>query len=224
MRTPPNMTGSDKDDRGDGLAGAPCSRSVCSSGPEPRVNQDHFWFGAVASKSRSRTFGARICVLRVRRHHSKPPSLVALQTVLAHHPCNALVIDWTALRLADLRRHPTPAISSSLFALRVPNLLDQLFVLQRALRGRALVLLMESAAQHRQQLAHHRRRIDLSMLFNPRVLHIDSLAKYAAAFFNISFSSFSFVFSCLKRLSSASSSLTGCAGIRFTNSWPLRAR
>src|SRR5450631_4924011 len=111
-----------------------------------------------------------------------------------------------------------------MFALRVPNLLDQLFVLQRALRGRALVRRMESAARHRQQLAHHRRRIDLSMLFNPRVLHIDSLAKYAAAFFKISFSSLSLAFSCLNRLNPASSSDTGCAGARLINSWPLRAR
>lgn len=64
----------------------------------------------------------------------------------------------------------------------------------------------------------------LSMLFNPRVLHIDSLAKYAAAFFRISFSSRSRLFSCRKRLNSASCSVTGCTGRRFTSGCLLRAR
>src|SRR5438552_5463196 len=144
--------------------------------------------------------------------------------MLSHYSCDALVIDLAALRLADLRRHPPPAVPASMFVLRVSNLLDQLFVVERALRRRTHARRVESAARDRQQLAHHRRRIGLSMLFDPRVLHIDSLAKYAAAFFRISFSSLSFAFSCRNRLSSASSSDTGCAGARLTNSWPLRAR
>jgi hypothetical protein len=43
------------------------------------------------------------------------------------------------------------------------------------------------------------------MFLDPRVLHIDSLAKYAAAFFKISFST-------LSRLFSASSSEVGLGG------------
>jgi hypothetical protein len=43
-------------------------------------------------------------------------------------------------------------------------------------------------------------------------------------FFNISFSSFSRLFSCLKQPSSACISETGCVGARLTSAWPLRAR
>jgi hypothetical protein len=41
-------------------------------------------------------------------------------------------------------------------------------------------------------------------------------------FFNISFSSFSRLFSCLKQPSSACISETGCVGARLTSAWPLR--
>jgi hypothetical protein len=94
--------------------------------------------------------------------------------MLSHHSCDALVVDLAALRLADLRRHPPPAVPASMFVLRVSNLLDQLFIVERALRWRTLARRVESAARYPQQLAHHRRRIGLSMLFDPRVLHIDS--------------------------------------------------
>jgi hypothetical protein len=59
---------------------------------------------------------------------------------------------------------------------------------------------------------------------NPGVLHIDSLAKYAAAFFNISFSIRSLATSCRNRLTSASSSLTGGLADTFTGGAPLRDR
>src|SRR5262252_4136733 len=62
------------------------------------------------------------------------------------------------------------------------------------------------------------------MPLDPGVLHIDSLAKYAAAFFRISRSILSRAFSCRSRLSSACSSDTGAAGSRVTSAWPRRAR
>jgi len=37
-------------------------------------------------------------------------------------------------------------------------------------------------ARDTQQIAHHRSRIHASVFMDPGVLHIDSLAKYAAAF------------------------------------------
>ena len=62
------------------------------------------------------------------------------------------------------------------------------------------------------------------MRFDPRVLPVDSLAKYAAAFFKISFSLRSFARSCRNRVRSAYRSFTG----GLANSWiagsPLRAR
>ena len=61
------------------------------------------------------------------------------------------------------------------------------------------------------------------MLFDPSVLHIDSRAKYAAAFFRISFSNLSLAFSWRNRLTSACNSVTGCAGVRLTIASPLRA-
>src|SRR5205814_413069 len=149
---------------------------------------------------------------------------MALQSMLAHHPGHPLVIDRTTLRLADLGGHAASAVAASMPALGVANQLHQLLVVLRALGRCPHARGVKPAARDRQQLAHHRRRIDLSLLFDPRVLHIDSLAKYAAAFFRISFSSLSLAFSCRKRLNSASSSDTGCAGARLTSSWPLRVR
>jgi hypothetical protein len=62
------------------------------------------------------------------------------------------------------------------------------------------------------------------MSFDPGVLHIDSLAKYAAAFFNISFSIRSLATSCRSRVTSASSSLTGGPADALPGGFPFRAR
>jgi len=62
------------------------------------------------------------------------------------------------------------------------------------------------------------------MRFDPRVLHIDSLAKYAAAFFRISFSIRSLATSCRNRVSSASNSLTGPPADAPVGASPRRAR
>jgi hypothetical protein len=42
---------------------------------------------------------------------------------------------------------------------------------------------MHAAARHLEQLAHQRDAVGVAVRFDPGVLHIDSLAKYAAAFF-----------------------------------------
>ena len=62
------------------------------------------------------------------------------------------------------------------------------------------------------------------MRFDPRVLHIDSLAKYAAAFFRIPFSIRSFATSCRNRVTSGSSSLTGPLIDPWVGASPRRAR
>ena len=62
------------------------------------------------------------------------------------------------------------------------------------------------------------------MRFNPGVPHIDSLAKYAAAFFNISFSTLNLATSCRSRVTSASRSLAGCLADPLAGGCPLRAR
>ena len=67
-------------------------------------------------------------------------------------------------------------------------LLDYLDLVQPALGALALRRRMQSASRNADQLAHHRNRIQLAICEYPGVLHIDSFAKYAAAFFNISFS------------------------------------
>ena len=107
----------------------------------------------------------RVGVLRVRRHNSEAPPLVALQPVLAHDTSDPFVIDLAALRLRDLRRHSTTTIATSMFALRLSNLLDQIFIAERTLRRENRTIAWKPCApRHRQQLAHHRRRIRMSML------------------------------------------------------------
>ena len=60
--------------------------------------------------------------------------------MLAHQPRDALVVDLAALRLADLGGHASPAVAASMLAVPMSNLLDQLFIAERALRGRARAL------------------------------------------------------------------------------------
>ena len=62
------------------------------------------------------------------------------------------------------------------------------------------------------------------MRFDPRVLPVDSLAKYAAAFFKISFSLRSFARSCRNRVRSASTSLVGPRAGTWVTASPRRAR
>jgi hypothetical protein len=109
--------------------------------------------------------------------------------MLAHEPTDALVVDLASERFADLRRHPATSVTPFVFLSArggsarppqpPPTLRSDLSRLAAALRP-----LRDSA----EQLAHHRNRIQLAVREYPGVLHIDSFAKYAAAFFNISFS------------------------------------
>ena len=62
------------------------------------------------------------------------------------------------------------------------------------------------------------------MRFDPGELPIDSLAKYAAAFFKISFSLRRLATSCRNRVTSACNSFTGCPADALTGGAPLRAR
>ena len=112
-----------------------------------------------------------------------------------------------------------------MFALRAPNLLDQLLVAERALRRRAPARRVQSAARDRQQLAHHRRRIDLvDASRSTRTSHRLLAQSTLRLFLGFPSRASACAFSCRNRLSSASISDNGCAGARLTSSWPLRAR
>lgn len=144
---------------------------------------NHFWFGRRFEVAPQDVRRDAVRVLRVRRRHPEAPPLVALQPVLAHHTRDALVIDRAALRLADLGGHSASAVAASMFALGVADLADQVLVVLDALRGCSHACGVETAARDRQQLAHQRRRIDLSMLLDPCVLHIDPSQSTLRPFF-----------------------------------------
>src|SRR5207344_58535 len=77
----------------------------------------------------------------------------------------------------------------------------------RALAARTAAPLAIPGSRHLQLSAHPRHAILVAMLLDPGVLHRDSFAKYAAAFFTISRSSFALASSRRKRAFSASSSV-----------------
>src|SRR5216684_894903 len=83
-------------------------------------------------------------------------------------------------------------------------------------------MLVIAARAHPQHLALHRHRPAPPMAFDPGVLHSDSFAKYAVAFFRMSRSIFVRASSARKRLISICSGLTGFAAVPF-NSPPASA-
>ena len=166
----------------------------------------------------------RVRVLRVRGHHPEPASLAAGQIMLAHETPDALVIDRPLERRAHLGGHPSPTIATPMLELGAANLRDDPGFLPHPCRRLAPPRIAQAAARHRQQLAHQGGRIRVDMRFNPGVPHIDSLAKYAAAFFSISFSSRSLAFSCRNRATSASSCVDAMPASGLAKGWPLRAR
>jgi len=97
--------------------------------------------------------------------------------------------------------------------------------IQRRVRFRTLTLgtgppLAVATTRDRQRAAHPGHREQVAMCGYPGVLHRDSFAKYGAAFFTISRSSFAFANSRRRRALSASSSLAE----RFTGSSAPAAR
>src|SRR4051812_9296737 len=90
---------------------------------------------------------------------------------------------------------------------------------RRSITGRSRSPLAITGTRHPEQVAHTRALILIAMLLNPGVLHRDSFAKYAAAFFTISRSSLVLASSRRKRAFSASTSLTD----RFTATAPPTA-
>src|SRR6267378_933368 len=86
------------------------------------------------------------------------------------------------------------------------NLRAQLFIASAALAARSCQPGIEATPRDTERLAQPIRRPDPPVLRNETELHIDSFAKYAAAFFRMSRSAFSLATS---RLSCAISSCSG---------------
>src|ERR1700686_2459673 len=85
---------------------------------------------------------------------------------------------------------------------------------QRPIGHRAVALgpiepLIEPTSGHAECLAHPSHRPDAAVTYHEGVLHWDSFAKYASAFFNVSRSAVTFISSRFKRNSSA------CSGLIF---------
>src|SRR5512141_2488974 len=87
-------------------------------------------------------------------------------------------------------------------------------------RGASHKVFVIPARTHSQDLALHRHRPPLLVAFNPGVLHVDSFAKYAVAFFRMSRSIFTRANSARNRLNSICSALTGLSGIPTKRPWP----
>src|SRR5690606_15272674 len=137
------------------------------------------------------------------------PPLAALQIGLAHQSSNTLFVHRGAVS-PDLVRHAPASIAPSMSALTLANLFEEPFVRMPASRLRTSLRGMPATTRDAQQVAHHRHAEGFFLRGDPSVLHIDSFAKYAAAFFKISFSCFNRAFSWRSRAFSACTSSSGC--------------
>src|SRR5665213_2144299 len=168
----------------------------------------------------------RLGVIRVGRHAVRPsihrPKLLTLQA-LTHTlmpRCRSLV--------AKFPNNPLSSIAAAAAGVDRGNLNIQIRVGDGTRTRTASSPLTVAAPGNRQQSTHPGDRELVAMLLNPGVSHRDPLAKYTAAFFTISRSSFASANSRRSRAFSASSSvggrLTGTAEGSPTLSLPERLK
>src|ERR1700681_4479983 len=150
----------------------------------------------IAQPTICRVYGLKVLLQSVRRHRQRvlriggrlePPLVPTTQAVLPHQPLHPPFAHRDAAPL-ELLVDPRRAIGGLGLLVDLADPLQQLAVAQPFLRPVAALPGREAAVTHLQRRAQHLQRIRVAMLFNKRVPHSDSLAKYAAAFFRISVS------------------------------------
>ena len=116
---------------------------------------------------------------------------------------------WIAHAERVFAYHARRAVAAFEFPVNGPDQRQHLRIRQAlALRTAAVFPRPVAAYAHLQRRAHRRQPIGLPLPVDPRVLHRTSLAKYAVAFFKISFSILSQAFSARTRDSSICSGIT----------------
>src|SRR5208282_3204472 len=162
-----------------------------------------------------RALRLEVLVEPVRRHRQgvlgvrgrlEPPLVPAVQPVLPHQPLHPPFAHRNAAPL-ELLIDPRRPIRSPGLLVDLADALQQLALAQPFLRPVASLPGREATVTHLQRHAQHLQRIRVAMLFNKRVPHSDSLAKYAAAFFTISISIFS------RATSARSREISICSGV-----------
>src|SRR6185295_9865235 len=152
----------------------------------------------------------RFVMGRVGRHAIRPlvhrAQVLPLEAVA--HP---FVADLNAL-LAQPSHDARPTVAALATRMQRRDLRVERRVGYRAITGRSRSPLAIAGTRHLKLTAHPGHMKPVAVLFDPGVLHRDSFAKYAAAFFTISRSSLALTSSRRSRAFSASSSETG----RFT--------
>lgn len=113
--------------------------------------------------------------------HPVPADLYPITTQLTYHPPATVTLSRPPVYLSDS--------------------IQQLFLLQHFIRSFPIGVI--ATATYRQHPAEHPDRIFMTITTDKPILYPDSLAKYAAAFFSISFSIFNCRFSSRSRFSSS---------------------
>src|SRR5579862_8267498 len=175
--------------------------------PSGRTSLAGRTIGDVSRPGLVRTLRCEVLFQKVRRHRQRvlriggrleaafvPPANV----ILMHQPLHSSFAHRDSESL-ELLVDPRRAVGGLGLLVDLADPLEQRRVAQPFLRPLAALPGREPTVTHLQRRAQHLLRIRVAMLFDKRVPHSDSLAKYAAAFFTISISIFSRAFSARSR-------------------------
>src|SRR5579862_2252438 len=185
--------------------------------PSGRTSLAGRTIGDVSRPGLVRTLRCEVLFQKVRRHRQRvlriggrleaafvPPANV----ILMHQPLHSSFAHRDSESL-ELLVDPRRAVGGLGLLVDLADPLEQRRVAQPFLRPLAALPGREPTVTHLQRRAQHLLRIRVAMLFDKRVPHSDSLAKYAAAFFMISISIFSRAFSARSREISICSGVIG---------------
>src|SRR5690606_26338677 len=153
--------------------------------------------------------GERAPVCAVGRAWPRPALRAAVQALLAHQPPHAFGADRMA-ELTQVLHQPWTPIQSPAAGMAGTQVAAHRCIPIRPGLGLTALVVMKPRPGDTEQAAQHTERIMSPFTRDEGVLHLDSLAKNAVAFFKISRSILRVAFSARRRVSSLSSSLTGC--------------
>ena len=114
------------------------------------------------------------------RRDPKAPLRTSSKPLQSHQSCHLMATDADT-RSDQFRMHPGTAIDTVTLGMHASNLRHQLSVSLRPIALRPGPPSVITTPRHVQQSAHHANRITTAAAINTRILHLDRLAKYAAA-------------------------------------------
>src|SRR5690606_5010447 len=158
--------------------------------------------------SRQHVLGDRTPVCAVGRAGPRPAFRAPVQALLAHQPPHPFGADRMA-ELTQVLHQPWTPIKPPAAGMAGTQVAAQRCVPIGPRLGLTALVVIEARPCHTEQPAQHTERIMSPFTCDEGVLHLDSLAKNAVAFFKISRSILSVAFSARRRANSLSISLTG---------------